>query len=85
MKITSITRLISDHTYGNLSAHAELYENEDMEKAAVELDSQIREALRAIENNITEVQEAKRQMKDTKNYLEDVLEKVKEDINGLPF
>ena len=73
MKIIEISRTVSDTCYNNQSARAVLGEDEDPIKAAIELDSKVKEMMAAIDDKVSSVEDFRKEKSAAINILEDAL------------
>jgi len=73
MKITTITRLISDHNYGNFSATSTLEPEDDLLESAKKLDMEVRKMISATEIQYNQAIQAKREKEDTIDLLKRAL------------
>lgn len=85
MKITQITRTVSDLNYSNMSLTATIGPDDDVIKVSIELDTKIRQALKAVNDNIENVERNHQEIARTKDYLHSALEYAEKKSQDIPF
>jgi hypothetical protein len=85
MKITKITRLVSDSHYGNLSMSADLEGNENPIESAIELSFKVETALREIESRKNGIKKEHDELSGVRRRLQGALNLVEQEINEIPF
>jgi len=85
MIIKTINRVISDGNYGNLSASAELDENDKLEESFKKLDSELRKSLTITWNKLNRVRDIHAEADKSISILESALAHAKKAHDDLPF